>query len=382
MEALAQGFRAFNKATRSISVIKTQNGLNMNARRSVSVYNSPSEISTKKVTLIPGDGIGPEITDAVVGVFQAADVPIVWERFDDTYEEASSNYETYFKNLTASIARNRVALKGPLYTPGHHVVSRNLQLRTSLDLFANVVPCASNSGIKTRHSGTPIDLVVIRENTQGEYAGFEQEVSPGVVQCLKVVTEYATRRIAEYAFQYAVKEGRKKVTAIHKANIQKQTDGLFLKICREVSQKYPNIKYNEMIIDNCCMQLVMNPAQFDVMVTGNLYGNIISNVASGLVGGAGVVGGVNVGEQIAIFETGARHLALDIAGQNKANPLAFLYASVSMLKYLGLDKYAEKIEKAVSHTINTDKVLTSDIGGTATTRLFTQSVISNLNRVK
>jgi len=275
----------------------------------------------------------------------------------------------------------RVALKGPLITPSPSVTSRNLTLRTSLDLFANVVPCASIPGVQTRHTGTKIDLVVIRENTQGEYSGFEQEVAPGVVQCLKVVTDYASRRIAEYAFQYAIKNGRSKVTAVHKANIQKQTDGLFLKVCREVAQKYPNIKYTEMIIDNCCMQLVMNPSQFDVMVTGNLYGNIISNVAAGLVGGPGVVGGANIGEQIAIFET-ARHPALDIAGKNKANPLGLLRGATMMLKYMELPEHADRIEKAVADTISKNKLLTTDLGGQATTRQITESIISSLSKQK
>eukprot|EP01114_Cavostelium_apophysatum_P001999 TRINITY_DN11753_c0_g1_i1.p1 TRINITY_DN11753_c0_g1~~TRINITY_DN11753_c0_g1_i1.p1 ORF type:complete len:394 (-),score=127.43 TRINITY_DN11753_c0_g1_i1:17-1156(-) len=368
MEVVQRGLKLASQTCTFSKPLNTVSGT-----RKISVYNSPKELIKRKVTLIPGDGIGPEITESVVGIFQAADVPIQWERFDETYTESTS--EEYIKSLTGSIARNRVALKGPLYTPPtRNVTSRNLILRKSLDLFANVVPCKNIPGVKTRHSGTSIDLVVIRENTQGEYSGFEQEVAPGVVQCMKVVTDYASRRIAEYAFQYATQKGRGKVTAVHKANIQKQTDGLFLKVCREVSQKYPQIKYNEMIIDNCCMQLVMNPSQFDVMVTGNLYGNIIANVAAGLVGGPGIVGGANIGESLATFETGARHLAMDIAGQNKANPLGLLSGATTMLRYLDLPEYAEKIEGAVSAVIE-EKILTQDIGGKSSTKEVTQAII-------
>lgn len=378
MELIKNSAKVLSKSKSSFSTLQNKSLI---GKRNISVYSSPKEIVKQKVTLIPGDGIGPEITESVVGIFQAAEVPIQWDRFDQSYQEAISDPK-YFQELTASIATNRVALKGPLYTPNLNAISRNLTLRTSLDLFANVIPCANIPGIKTRHTGTPIDLVVIRENTQGEYSGFEQEVSPGVVQCMKVVTDYASRRIAEYAFKYATEQKRTKVTAIHKANIQKQTDGLFLKVCREVSQKYPNIKYNEMIIDNCCMQLVMNPSQFDVMVTGNLYGNIIANVAAGLVGGAGVVGGANIGEKIGIFETGARHLALDIAGKNKANPMGLLSGATMMLRYLELPGHAEKIEKAVQSVIDDKDMKTLDLGGKTSTKEFTQAVISALTKSK
>ena len=253
-----------------------------------------------------------------------------------------------------------------------------MKLRTTLDLFANIVPCVSVKGLKTRFSDVNIDLVVIRENTQGEYSGFEQKVEPGVVQSLKVITEHASRRVAEYAFEYAVKENRKKVTCIHKANIQKATDGLFLRTCREVAKKYPQIQYSEMIIDNCCMQLVMNPSQFDVMLTPNLYGNIITNVASGLVGGPGITPGANVGDGTAVFESGARHAAQDIAGMNKANPSALLLSSTMMLRYLDLPDHAKRIENAIYKVLQDGKVLTRDVGGTATTKDFTNAVIQNL----
>lgn len=334
----------------------------------------------RRITLLPGDGIGPEVTESVVGIFQAANVPIVWERFDNIFDvHTQRDSPQIFQNLIASIARNRVALKGPLYTPiNTSSASRNLALRKSLDLFANVVPCVNTPGLATRHKDVHIDLVVIRENTQGEYSGHEQVVEPGVVQSLKVVTERSSRRIAEFAFEYARKEGRKKVTCIHKANIQKLTDGLFLRVCREVSEQYPDIEYGEMIIDNCCMQLVMNPSQFDVMLTGNLYGNLLANVGSGLVGGPGIVGGANFGEDVGIFEVGARHVAADIAGMNRANPIALIESSVMMLKYLKMNSYADRIENAVKNVLTVQKVWTPDLGGTATTRDVTSAIIREL----
>jgi len=240
------------------------------------------------------------------------------------------------------------------------------------------VPCRTIPGIKTRHSDTNIDLVVIRENTQGEYSGFEQEVSPGVVQCMKVVTDYASRRIAEYAFQYATKEGRNKVTAIHKANIQKQTDGLFLKVCREVAQKYPKIKYSEMIIDNCCMQLVAKPEQFDVMVMPNLYGSIIDNLASGLVGGAGVVTGENYGMECVVFEPGCRHIFHEGMGRNIANPTAMLLCAANMLAHIHLEEQGSAVRRAVEKVVADGKVRTKDLGGYATTTEYTNAVIDNI----
>jgi isocitrate dehydrogenase (NAD+) len=343
--------------------------------KEISNYNS----FKKKITLIPGDGIGPEITESVIGIFLAADVPIEWERFDTvgTWKEASSSD---FQEVISSIARNRICLKSPLYTPSvTGYTSRNVKLRQSLNLFAQIVPIKSVQGLVTRHKNYHIDMVIIRENTEGEYSGFEQEVQPGIVQSLKVITEYASRRIAEYAFQYAEKENRKKVTVIHKANIQKQTDGLFLKISRETSKKYPKIQYNEMIIDNACMQLVMNPNQFDVVLTPNLYGNIVTNVAAGLIGGPGIMGGANVGENIMLFEPGARHTAQDIAGQNRANPTAMILSATMMLKHLELFEHAKKIERAVFTVLSQGKQLTSDLGGTTSTKEFTNAVINLLD---
>jgi len=345
--------------------------------RNISAYTEPRK-AIKRVTLLPGDGIGQEIADSVVGVFQAAGVPVEFERYDYKGSELGDDTVRY-REVLSSLARNGVGLKGSYFTPlGAGFVSRNVQLRKDLDLFANVVPIKNYRGISTRHSNTKVDLVIVRENMQGEYSGHEQEVDPGVVQSLKIVSEYSSRRIAEYAFQIAQSEGRKRVTCVHKANIQKATDGLFLRTFRSVAEKYPSIEAKDMIIDNCCMQLVMHPSQFDVMVTSNLYGNIIANVAGGLVGGPGIIPGANIGAGIAIFEPGLRHSAQDIAGQQKANPTALILSGTELLKYLELDSYAENIEKAVQDVVAEGKYLTADVGGTGTTRKFTEAVIEKL----
>jgi len=331
----------------------------------------------KKVTLIPGDGIGPEIVSSVMGIFRAANVPIEWEIFDVSLKNTSGPQIS--QEVVASISRNKVAVKGPFYTPLlAGAPSRNLELRKALDLYAHVIPCKSFEGVKTRHEGVPIDIVVIRENTQGEYTGLEQELTPGVVQSLKVVTREASLRIARYAFEYAKNEKRKKVTAIHKANIQKLTDGLFLECCREVASEYPEIEFGDMIIDNCCMQLVMRPQQFDVMVTPNLYGNLVTNVVAALVGGPGMTPGANVGERVAIFESGAHHVASDIAGKDKANPTSILLSATMMLRHIELPQCADVIESAVRNVIAEHKTVTADISGTATTKEFTNSVISKI----
>ncbi|KAF2076302.1 hypothetical protein CYY_002417 [Polysphondylium violaceum] len=334
-----------------------------------------SGVEKRKVTCIPGDGIGPEITSSVMGVFQAAKVPIEWEIFD------ISGGKSISQELIASISRNKVALKGPLYTEvlkGDQ--SRNMEIRKALDLYAHVIPCKQFKGITTRHQNVPVDLVVIRENTQGEYSGLEQTLVPGVVQSLKIITKEASTRIARYAFEYAKNNGRKKVTAIHKANIQKMTDGLFLETCKQVALEYPEIAFDHMIIDNCCMQLVMKPEQFDVMVTPNLYGNLVTNVGAALIGGPGLAPGANIGERAAIFEMGAHHVAADIAGMDKVNPTGLLLASSMMLKHLNLDEYADKVEKAVKTVISSGKYLTSDMGGNASTKEFTRAIIEEIEK--
>jgi len=346
------------------------------------------ETTKKRVTLIPGDGIGPELVDSVLGVFGAAKVPVDWEIHHVHAQSPSSisglkGSPQIPQEVITSIIRNKVALKGPFYTSsGVGAPSRNLELRKALDMYAHVIPAKHIEGIATRHSDLHVDIVVIRENTQGEYTGLEQELTPGVVQSLKITTRESATRIARYAFEYAKNEGRKSVTAIHKANIMKQTDGLFLECCREVAKDYPSIQFSDMIIDNCCMQLVMKPQQFDVMVTPNLYGNLVTNVVSALVGGPGLTPGANVGNSgIAVFEAGAHHVAADIAGHNKANPIGILLSSTLLLKHINLPKYAQLIEEAVHHVVK-QKVLTVDVGGTSTTKQFTQAVIDRVNATK
>jgi len=334
-------------------------------------FASAAAVKPKRVTLVEGDGIGPEIMGSVVGIFSAAEAPVEW----DTFKNVDSKD---IDDLLVTLAKNQVALKGPLFTPvsGNGWTSRNMKIRKALDLYASVVPVKNIAGVETRHKD--VDFVVIRENTEGEYTGLEHEISNGVVQSLKITTRPASIRIAEFAFNYAKENNRNKVTAIHKANIQKLTDGEFLSACREVSKRNPDIKYEEMIIDNASMQMVMNPKQFDVVLTPNLYGTILQNIGSGLIGGPGILAGANYGERgHAVFELGARHVGLDISGKNVADPVGGIFAGVMMLRYLNFNEHANNIEKAVLSALN-DKVLTRDIGGTATTREFTKAVIDRL----
>jgi len=335
--------------------------------------NSSSSSGHPLITVIDGDGIGPELMDSVSGVLAAADVPVTLQRF-------SGPDELDVDELIISLSTNMVGIKGPLYTPHSQTgkTSRNLRIRKALGLFANVVPIKTIPGIETRHKD--VDFVVIRENTEGEYSGLEHNIAPGVVQSLKVITRNASLRIARHAFQYAEENGRQKVTAIHKANIQKLSDGEFLACCRTVAEEYSGIEYNEMIIDNASMQMVMNPQQFDVVLTPNLYGAILQNIGSGLVGGPGILPGSNVGTQgHAVFESGTRHVGFDISNRNVANPVGSLLTSVMMLRHIKLNSYANKIEKAVFDTITEKSVRTVDIGGTSTTREFTKAVIDRLS---
>eukprot|EP01137_Pigoraptor_chileana_P032187 Opistho-2@21175 len=330
------------------------------------------------VTLIPGDGVGPELATIVQTIFKHANVPVEFERIEVHQADVASNSDA-LKEGVLSIRRNKVALKGVVATPigrGSHQ-SFNMILRKEFDLFANVVKCRSIPGYPTRHNN--VDLVVIRENTEGEYSGLEHQSVSGVVESLKVVTRENSIRIAKYAFDYATRNNRKKVTAIHKANIMKLGDGLFLNSCKEVSALYPMIKFESMIVDNCCMQLVSNPYQFDVMVMPNLYGNIVGNVGAGLVGGAGVVPGINIGHEFAIFEPGARHAAADIQGQNIANPSAMIFSATLMLRHLGHHTHADVISKAVKRVIKTGKYATRDMGGVTSSTQFTQQVLDQIN---
>ncbi|HEY3132820.1 MAG TPA: isocitrate dehydrogenase (NAD(+)) [Acidobacteriota bacterium] len=328
------------------------------------------------VTLIPGDGIGPEIAEAVVSIFSAAKAPIRWDRQIVSSALASSTGRLISDEALASIRKNKLALKGPLSTPigtGH--VSLNLTLRKEFQLFANLRPCKSIPGLKTRYSD--VDLIVVRENTEGEYSGLEHEVVPGVVESLKIITRSASTRIAEFAFSHAAAHKRRKVSAVHKANIMKKSDGLFLTCCREVGQRYPTLQYEEVIIDNCCLQLVHNPSRFDVIVLPNLYGDIVSDLCAGLVGGLGVTPSGNIGQDAAIFES-VHGTAPDIAGQGKANPTALLLSGCMLLRHIGEIGLADRIEKACHSVIAAGEKVTRDLGGTASTTEFAQALIERL----
>ncbi|XP_033633413.1 isocitrate dehydrogenase [NAD] subunit beta, mitochondrial-like [Asterias rubens] len=331
----------------------------------------------RTVTLIPGDGVGPELMQSVREVFKGAGVPVDFEEL--FVSEVQVGRSASLDDIIESFKRNQVALKGIIHTPwggGGELQTLNMKIRRELDVFANVVKCNTLPGIKTRHSG--LDLVVIREQTEGEYSALEHESVPGVIECLKIVTRDNSLRIAKFAFDYATRNNRHKVTAVHKANIMKLGDGLFLNSCRQISTLYPKIQFESMIVDNCCMQLASNPHQFDVLVTPNLYGNIVDNLAAGLVGGAGVVPGESYSTEYAIFEPGARHTFSQAVGRNIANPTAILLCAANMLKHLHLDSYSNLINTAVKSVLKAGKVRTQDIGGYASTTEFTSAVINNL----
>lgn len=325
------------------------------------------------LTLIPGDGIGPEVTASVVEVLEAAGVAITWDRQDAGIVAFEKTGET----LPATL-RNKVALKGPCSTPiGEGFTSVNVGLRKALSLFANLRPVSNLPGVPSRFDG--VDLVIVRENTEDLYAGLEHVIIPGVVESLKIITEAASTRIAEFAFAHARRESRKSVTAIHKANIMKLSDGLFLDSVRAVAKRYPDIKYGEKIVDAACMHLVMRPEQFEVLVLPNLYGDIVSDLCAGLVGGLGVVPGANLGEDAAVFEA-VHGSAPDIAGKNLANPTALLLSAVMMLRHLGEVDAATRIKAALDAVLTAGHVRTGDLGGTASTTDFTRALCSALTR--
>ncbi|XP_052787914.1 isocitrate dehydrogenase [NAD] subunit beta, mitochondrial-like [Mya arenaria] len=330
------------------------------------------------VTLVPGDGVGPEMMASVQQVFKTAGVPINFEEhfLSEVHRSQSASYETVLE----SFKRNGVGLKGIISSPhtfqGTELQTLNMKLRRDLDLFANVVLVRSLPGYVTRHNN--LDFVIIREQTEGEYSALEHECVPGVIESLKIVTAVKSKRIAKFAFDYAMRHNRKKVTAVHKANIMKLADGMFLKSCEEVAKFYPSIKLENMIIDNCCMQLVSNPHQFDVMVMPNLYGNIIDNLAAGLVGGAGVVPGECYSDNVAVFEQGARHSFATAVGKNIANPTAVLLAGCNMLRHMSLDFHAQQIETAIHKVVKGGKTRTQDMGGYATTVDFTNAIVNSL----
>jgi len=348
--------------------------------RTFATQEQPAEV-LKKVTMIPGDGIGPELMYAVKEVFASANVPVEFEEFWVSEVQARCD-EELISSLVESVYRNKVALKGILATPTWFNVgdlqSVNMNIRKKLDLFANVVRVKSVEGIQSRHTG--LDVAVIREQTEGEYSSLEHEVVPGVVESLKIVTRVKSERIAKFAFDYATKHKRSKVTAIHKANIQKLADGMFLDCCRKVSKLYPKIEFSSMIVDNACMQLTSHPQQFDVMVMPNLYGNIIDNLCVGLAGGAGIVPGESYSSELVVFETGARHAFSKGVGRNIANPTATLMSAANMLHHINLKSHGDLILNAVTKVIKDRKVRTADLGGHATMTEFTQAIISNLGQ--
>ena len=331
-----------------------------------------------KITLIPGDGIGPEVADATVRALAATGVAINWELAElsaSIIEKAGTSLPPH---VLESLEKTGVGLKGPVTTPiAGGFKSVNVAIRKQLDLFANVRPIFTLPGLKTRFQDVNINMVIFRENTEDLYSGLEHEVVKDVVESIKVITRYASMRIANYAFAYSQKNGRRKVTAIHKANIMKLSDGLFIRCCREVAANYPDIAYNEMIVDNASMQLVMRPETFDVLLLPNLYGDIVSDLAAGLVGGLGVVPGANMGEKQAVFEA-VHGSAPDIAGMGVANPTALMSSAILMLRHLGEGVAAERLQAALAKTFRDGKCLTRDIGGTAGTREFTDAVIGNL----
>ncbi|HEY5609635.1 MAG TPA: isocitrate dehydrogenase (NAD(+)) [Thermoanaerobaculia bacterium] len=330
-----------------------------------------------KITLLPGDGIGPEVTSSVVAILESAGVDIEWEQFVVGAEALTRFGDPLPQEVLDSILRNKVALKGPVTTPiGSGFSSVNVRLRKTLDLYANLRPVKSMPNVKTRYEN--IDLIVVRENTESLYAGLEHEVVPGVVESLKIITERASLRIARFAFEYARMHGRKRVTAVHKANIMKMSDGLFLRCFQTVAKEYPEIEADDKIVDNLCMQLVIDPNQFDVLLLENLYGDIVSDLVAGLVGGLGVVAGANLGENGAVFEA-VHGSAPDIAGQNRANPIALLQSAILMLMHLGEMTAARRVTQALENVLSGD-TRTRDLGGTATTTAFTAAICQELER--
>lgn len=326
-------------------------------------------------TLIPGDGIGPEVAQAAVRAVEATGVDICWRRAELNEAIILEAGKTLPQYLLDSLEETKVGLKGPVTTPvAGGFQSVNVALRKALDLFANVRPVRTLPGIKTRFEDVQVDMVIFRENTEDLYSGLEHEVVKDVVTSLKVITRTASLRIAHAAFNYAKKNGRKKVTAIHKANIMKLADGLFLRCCREVAQQFPDVQYKELIVDNASMQLVMRPESFDILLLPNLYGDIVSDLAAGLVGGLGVVPGANIGDTHAVFEA-VHGSAPDIAGQGKANPTALMLSSVMMLTHLGQANEAHKLQAAIESVYREGKDLTRDVGGSASTEEFTDAIV-------
>jgi isocitrate dehydrogenase (NAD+) len=331
-----------------------------------------------QVTLIPGDGIGPEVAEATVRAVDATGVEIEWDRVEAGARALAEYGALIPDEVFASLEITRVGLKGPTATPiggGHQSI--NVALRKKLGLYVNFRPVRMLPGLKTRYQDLALNMAIFRENTEDLYSGLEHEVVPGVVESLKIITQNASMRIARAAFEYARRESRCKVTAIHKANIMKMSDGLFLKCCRHVASEFPEIQYQELIVDNACMQLVMRPETFDLLVMPNLYGDIISDLAAGLVGGLGIVPGANMGDHHAIFEA-VHGTAPDIAGKGLANPTALMQSAVLMLAHLGEREASARLESAIHQVYAAGTHLTGDVGGKASTSAFTDAIIANL----
>lgn len=330
----------------------------------------------KTVTLILGDGIGPEVTSAATRILEEAGADIDWEVVEAGLEVIPKYGKPLPDEVLESIKRNKVALKGPLTTiVAKGFPSVNVELRKKLALYANVRPVKNVPGIRSRFQD--VDLVVIRENTEDLYSGLEHTIAPGVTQSLKIITKEASERIARFAFEHARRWNRRKVTAVHKANIMKISDGLFLETCQQVAQNYSEIEYEEIIVDNLAMQLVLKPEKFDILLLTNLYGDIVSDLCAGLVGGLGVVPGANIGTEYSVFEA-VHGSAPDIAGKNIANPLAIIFSSLQLLRHLCMEEVAARIEPAIYRITAKGEVLTRDLGGSATTTEFTDAIIREL----
>jgi isocitrate dehydrogenase (NAD+) len=328
------------------------------------------------ITLIPGDGIGPEVVSAAVRVLGATGLSFEWITMDAGLTSLGKEGKPLPPQVLDSIREHGVALKGPTGTPiggGHRSV--NVELRKTLDLYANVRPVKTMPGVKSRYD--KVDIVVIRENTEDLYSGLEHVVVPGVVESIKIITEKASTRIARYAFEYATRHGRKRVTAVHKANIMKLSDGLFLDCCRKVAEEYKAVQYDELIVDNTCMQLVLDPTRFDMLLLENLYGDIVSDLCAGLVGGLGLAAGANVGEHQAVFEA-VHGTAPDIAGKNAANPIAMVLSGAMMLDHLGETAAASRLRNAVEKVLSEGRKLTRDLGGSASTSEIAEAIVAKL----
>ena len=331
---------------------------------------------TYTVTLIPGDGIGPEVSAAAVRVLTATGIDFEFETENAGAEAMGREGVALPPRVLESIRKNKLALKGPTGTPigtGHRSV--NVELRKTLDLYANVRPVRTLPGVKSRYDN--VDIVIFRENTEDLYSGLEHVVVPGVVESIKIITEKASTRIAKYAFAYARAHGRKRITAVHKANIMKLSDGLFLDCCRKVAEGYKDVTYDEMIVDNCCMQLVLDPTRFDSLLLENLYGDIVSDLCAGFIGGLGMAPGANIGETTAVFEA-VHGTAPDIAGKNKANPMALILSSAMLLDHIGENDAAERVREAVNAVLREGTKLTGDLGGTSGTTEIAEAIASKL----